>query len=145
MYKSTQIPIEIIELEDASFHIMVEARFKKIKGNFIIDTGASKTVLDFTFGQSIADSIEKNEDKNSSGINAMISESHVANIPQLKIGRLKIENFPCVLLDLSHVNALYKKYCNKHIAGLIGSDFLVAHKAIINYDKKYLKLGLTLV
>lgn len=140
MYKSTRIPIDLIELEDSSFHIMVQARFGKIKGNLIIDTGASKTILDYTFGQAIADSITKNEDKNSSGINAMITESHVATVPKIKIGRLTIQNLTCVLLDLSHINALYQKYCNKEIAGLIGSDFLVAHQAIINYEKKYLKL-----
>jgi hypothetical protein len=142
MAKSTRIPLQLIELEDSSFHIMIEARFNRTKGNFIIDTGASKTVLDYTFGKKIASSVKKIKDQNSSGINAMITDSHLATIPLLTVGRLKIENYSCVLLDLSHVNALYQKYCDKSIAGLIGSDFLVQYQAIIDYGKRSMKLTL---
>ncbi|PKP09089.1 MAG: hypothetical protein CVU09_12945 [Bacteroidetes bacterium HGW-Bacteroidetes-4] len=142
MIKSTRIPLQLIELEDSSFHIMIEARFKRTKGNLIIDTGASKTVLDYTFGKKIASSVKKIKEQNSSGINAMITDSHLAIIPSLVVGRLKIENYSCVLLDLSHVNALYQKYCDKSIAGLIGSDFLVLYQAIIDYEKKSMKLTL---
>jgi hypothetical protein len=72
----------------------------------------------------------------------MITDSHLATIPLLTVGRLKIENYSCVLLDLSHVNALYQKYCDKSIAGLIGSDFLVQYQAIIDYGKRSMKLTL---
>jgi hypothetical protein len=142
MIRTTRIPLQLIELEDSSFHIMIEARFKRLKGNLIIDTGASKTVLDYTFGKKIAQSIKKIKDQNSSGINAMITDSHLATVPSLTVGRLKITDYPCVLLDLSHVNALYQKYCDKHIAGLIGSDFLVQYQAVIDYNKRVMKLTL---
>lgn len=142
MIKSTRIPLQLIELEDSSFHIMIEARFKRLKGKLIIDTGASKTVLDYGFGKKVASSIKKIKDQNSSGINAMITNSHIANIPSLTLGRLKIEDYPCVLLDLSHVNALYQKYCDEQIAGLIGSDFLVKYQAVIDYKKRLMKLTL---
>ena len=40
-----KIPIEIVELEDNSFHIIVSLQIGSIEGDFIIDTGASVTVM----------------------------------------------------------------------------------------------------
>jgi hypothetical protein len=45
-----------------------------------------------------------------------------------------------VLIDLSHVNDLYRKFTDKRVAGLIGSDFLLKHKAIIDYKRRELVL-----
>jgi len=135
------IPIELIELEDSSYHLMIQAVFNSnISGNLIIDTGASKTVFDFGFVHSFINDLEAIEDQHSSGINAMITEAHTGVIPVLSIQKLVLENYPCILLDLSHINQLYQQYSDKHIAGLIGSDFLVAHEAVIDYSQKKLTL-----
>jgi len=136
------LPIEIIKLEDASYHLIVEAVFnKKTYGNLIIDTGASKTVFDQTFVSSFIVDVEDIDDQNSSGINAMIAQTQLGIIPEIKFGKLEITNYSCLLLDLSHVNELYKKYTDKQIAGLIGSDFLVEYEAVIDYNQKKLSLN----
>ncbi len=137
-----KIPIELITLEDASYHIMVEAVFNKsIRGNLIIDTGASKSVLDYGFVESFAHSIEEVTDQNSSGINALINQAHVGTIDKFQIGKLKIQDYQTVLLDLSHINQLYAKYSDKIIVGLLGSDFLVEYRAVIDYGKKRMTLN----
>ena len=41
-----KIPIEVVELEDNSFHIIITLQIGSIEGDFIIDTGASVTVID---------------------------------------------------------------------------------------------------
>jgi hypothetical protein len=136
-----KVPILLITLEDRSYHIMVEAVFnKKIQGNLIVDTGASKSVIDYGFAQKFAHTIEEVEDQDSSGINALISQAHVGIIDRFAIGKLKIRDYQTVLLDLSHINQLYGKYSDKTIAGLLGSDFLVQYKAIIDYGKKRMYL-----
>lgn len=106
------------------------------KASLIIDTGASKTVFDKNFISPIASNIEAVEDNRSSGINAMIDEASVGTIDEFKIGDLTINNYQCLMLDLSHINELYKNYADKYIAGLLGSDFMVENKAIINYAEK---------
>ena len=136
------LPIEIIKLEDASYHLIIEAVFnRKTHGNLIIDTGASKTVFDQTFVNSFIENVEDIDDQNSSGINAMISQTQLGVIPEIKFRELEITNYSCLLLDLSHVNELYKKYTDKQIAGLIGSDFLVEYEAVIDYNQKRLSLN----
>lgn len=136
------LPIEIIKLEDASYHLMIEALFiQNIQGNLIIDTGASKTVFDQQFVESFVVDLQDVDDKNSSGINAMITKATFGVIPEIKFGTLEIKNYQSLLLDLSHVNALYKKYTNKQIAGLIGSDFLVQYEAVIDYKQQKITLN----
>ena len=136
-----KVPIELITLEDASYHIMVEAVFnKKYQGNLIIDTGASKSVIDFGFAQPIAHSIEALEEQNSSGINSLIHEAHVGTIKKFSIGKLEIKDYQTVLLDLTHINSMYAQYSDKTIAGLLGSDFLVDYNAVIDYGKNVLIL-----
>ncbi len=137
------IPLKIIELEDSSYHIMLEAVFNKItKGNLIIDTGASKTVFDINFVKNFIEDVEDVEEENSSGINAMISQTKIGTMPLLTINKFEIENYKTVLLDLSHINNIYQQYTNMHIAGLIGSDFLVKYDAVINYGAKIISLNI---
>jgi len=131
------LKIEIIKLEDESYHILIEAEFPgNILGKLIIDTGASKTVIDADFAEQFTSQIEDVENQDSSGINAIITGAKIGTIPKINFGNLEIKDYKCLLLDLSHVNSLYKKYTNKHIAGLLGSDFLVNYEAVIDYGQK---------
>jgi hypothetical protein len=136
------LPIEVIKLEDTSYHLMIKAEFTLgVQGNLIIDTGASKTVFDQQFVEPFITGLQDVDDKNSSGINAMITHAKAGVIPEIKFGTLEIKDYECLLLDLSHVNELYKKYTNKQIAGLMGSDFLVQYEAVIDYGQKKITLN----
>ena len=135
------LPITVIELEDDSYHLMMDLEFDSgLVGSLIIDTGASKTVFDIEFVEPFITNIEDVDDKDSSGINGMITQTKVGVVPEIHIGKLHINDYQCVLLDLSHINDIYKKYTTKHIAGLIGSDFLIKYNAIIDYGKKLITL-----
>ncbi len=136
-----EIPIEIIELEENSYHLMIEGAFnEELKGNLIIDTGASKTVFDSSFVSAFVTDIEELEENDSSGINATITNARTGIIPHIAFSTLKLEHYECLLLDLSHVNQVYQKYTDRQIAGLVGSDFLLKYKAVIDYEQKTLTL-----
>lgn len=139
---NTNIPIEIIKLEDKSYHIMIEVTINgTTKANLIIDTGASKSVFDKNFISDYAHNITEVDDNRSSGINAMINLAHIGYVNEFKIGELILPDFECLMLDLTHINDLYKNYADKFIAGLLGSDFLVAYNAVINYPLKKITLS----
>ena len=79
-----KIPIEIVELEDNSFHIIVSLQIGSIEGDFIIDTGASVTVIDklTPFSYEPLDDVSE---INSGGVCGEINEVQLVNITALQI------------------------------------------------------------
>ena len=124
-----KIPIEIVELEDNSFHIIVSLQIGSIEGDFIIDTGASVTVIDklTPFSYEPLDDVSE---INSGGVCGEINEVQLVNITALQIDNHTIENIHAAVIDLQYVNSLYDKHLQRRVAGLLGSDFLVRHEAV---------------
>jgi len=137
----TILPIEIVTLgDDSSYHLFVGGAINGQRCDLLIDTGASHTIFDATLiPEKPKDGTEKHEIQ-SAGIHAGELKSSIGQIKNFKLGDLENEDWIVVLIDLSHVNNLYKKYTDKRVAGLLGSDFLLKHKAIIDYKKKELTL-----
>jgi len=136
-----KIPLEIVELDNTSFHLFVEGFVNGQSCNFIIDTGASKTVFALHHLQPILheDTVSQ-PDIQSAGITASSMDSHSGVISHFKLGNFSIRNMDIILIDLSSIDELYQKYTNKSIWGLIGSDFLLKYKAKLDYDSKVLTL-----
>lgn len=136
-----KIPIQVVELEKGNFHIIVTGKFNNDDvGYWAIDTGASKTVFDKTLDKFYSLSEEKSEEIHSAGIGEKPLVTSIGNLQTFHLGKFKVENLKVALIDLSHINELYYRATNLEICGLIGGDFLVKHKATIDYKKKILQL-----
>lgn len=139
--RAVRIPIEIIELESQSFHLLVKCTLNGVQnGEMVIDTGASKTVFDQSF---VLDYQDKSQDENnlqSCGLGGSQIESSLVEIKSLALGEFIAEELNVVLIDLSQINTMYEKYCQREICGLLGSDFLLRHQAIIDYEEGCLYL-----
>lgn len=132
------LPIEIIELENNNFHLLLEGRFQdRTVSHWIIDTGASKSVFDKTLSDYYK-LIEPDDDEefHSAGINEGTVETAVGEIKRIKFGKLKIKNLQVALINLDHVNDIYRRYHDVRIVGLLGGDILKEYSAIIDYGKK---------
>ncbi|MBK6446836.1 MAG: clan AA aspartic protease [Bacteroidetes bacterium] len=143
MLSSTiKIPIDIRNIEDDGFHLTIVARINGKSVQMLIDTGASRTVFDKKRSlRFVGESNHEPHDKLSTGLGTNTMKTHIANLKKIRIGDLLIENFEAVLLDLEHVNDSYEKLGLTPIDGVLGSDLLVKHKAVINFGKKELKLN----
>ncbi|MCL1821212.1 MAG: retropepsin-like domain-containing protein [Prolixibacteraceae bacterium] len=136
------IPFELIALEENNYHITVYCKFDNDdEGMWVIDTGASKTVFDQTLEHlysplEVDDSLEIK----SSGIGGARLETTLGKLHAFALGDLRMEPMQVALIDLSHINELYYNATDKKICGLIGSDFLLKHKAVINYETQELIL-----
>ncbi|MBN1986539.1 MAG: aspartyl protease family protein [Prolixibacteraceae bacterium] len=138
-----KIPLQIIELEEGNFHITATGKFSNgTSGTWAIDTGASKTVFDKNLEGLYSLSEETTEEIHSAGIGEKPLVTRIGTMNTFYLGRLKVENLKVALIDLSHINQLYYKATNLEICGLIGGDFLLKHKAVIDYKKKVLQLSL---
>ena len=143
MLSSTiKIPIYIRNIEYDGFHLTIVARINGKSVQMLIDTGASRTVFDKKRSlRFVGESNHEPHDKLSTGLGTNTMKTHIANLKKIRIGDLLIENFEAVLLDLEHVNDSYEKLGLTPIDGVLGSDLLVKHKAVINFGKKELKLN----
>lgn len=139
----TKIPIEIIEIENEGFHLLIEGKINKNKCFLIIDTGASKSV----FNRRLSDTGTKenaNMHKFDLHTTTLFSDeipSISGTLKELKIGNLHIKNFEATFIDIDYINKLYQDTVGKKIDGLIGNDLLVRHNAIIDYSGRSLTLS----
>ena len=135
------IPLKVVQLDPQSFHLLVEASLNNIPVNLVIDTGASRTVFD---KKSIVEGLDDPniavQEMRSAGIMADHIESKMALAEVFSIGDLKLKQFPVILIDLDAINRLYMNVTGLVIHGLLGSDFLVKMRAIIDYKKLVLIL-----
>jgi hypothetical protein len=113
-------------------HLLVKATINGIKGNFILDTGASNSCVGFEaiahFNLTAADSETKAAGAGGIG---MLTQTSVKNT--LKLGRWNTKSFGLVIFDMSHVNEALRQYKARPVHGIIGADILLKGKAIIDY------------
>lgn len=136
-----KIPVEIVELDELSFHLFVDGYINGQPCTLIIDTGASKTVFALDHIQSILTEIPVAQPEiQSTGITAYTLESHTGIINEFKLGNLLVQQMEILLVDLTRINEMYRKVTDRSIWGLIGSDFLLEYKAKLDYGNRTLSL-----
>lgn len=136
-----KIPFEIIEMEGGGSHLLVKGEVNGHPANFIIDTGASRTVVDKNHLEELG--FQKDIIPNevlSAGLGTNSMESSTIVLQKLSLGKFILKNFEIAVLDLSHVNAAYAQLNLPVINGVIGGDVLMKHKGIIHYPEKYVRL-----
>lgn len=138
------VPLKLISLQDDGFHLLVEIVVFGETHLAVLDTGASRSVFDKALlerhlpeGLAV---VEENTDENYATTLFSTSSTLTATLPVLKLGRLKLKDYPAVGLDLQSVNASYQQMGHPVIAAIIGGDILVRYQAVINYKKLHLKL-----
>ena len=141
--KISIIPIDLVQIDEDGFHLMIDAKISRKKIRLLIDTGARKSVFDKTrLDKSLANQNNEYEtlEQLSTGLGTNTMESQTTCLKSLKIGEIRLKNIDVVVLDLNHVNESYAMIGNKGIDGVIGSDLLNKYEAVIYYKQRKLKL-----
>ncbi|MBI3511016.1 MAG: clan AA aspartic protease [Bacteroidetes bacterium] len=136
-----RIPIRFLGIEGDGYHLAVKMKINGKSANAILDTGASKTVFDKTrIGHFLGKEKFSLNEQLSTGLGTTTMQSHVVELMMISLGKIVIQNYQAVVLDLSHVNETYHKLGLPKIDGVIGSDIFHRYKAVIDYEKKILWL-----
>jgi hypothetical protein len=139
--KKIDIPLLLVELEEENYHIVVESVLSDgVKGIWIVDTGASRSVFDKNLAQFFEQLPLDNTEIHSAGIGDSQIEALPGFLPSISFGEMHLNKFMVALIDLDHVNSIYSKFTDEKVFGLLGSDFLVKYKAEINFKKLVLKV-----
>lgn len=113
-------------------HLLIKASINGVKGNFILDTGASSSCVGFESIELFLLEAKKSKTQASgAGATGMFTQIALGN--KLQLGKWKYSEFDLVIFDLSHVNEALIAYKAKPVHGIIGADILMKGKGIIDY------------
>jgi len=120
-------------------HFEIKAKINGVKGNFILDTGASKSCVGIVDSAHFELKTEASEHK-ASGAGPSEIDTLISSKNNIAIGKFKLKKISLILIDLSHINKALEKQEASPVKGILGADVLLKGKAIIDYNKKYLYL-----
>lgn len=133
------VPVKITELENESYHLFLEGLIEDKPVRLLIDTGASKTVLDQQFIKNeLPDLLVEASDDLTGGLGASELKSSYAQIQKLHLNDFQISDVRVAVLDLNHVNQSYNRIKQPPIQGIVGSDLLKKFAAVIDYGKAHI-------
>ncbi len=120
-------------------HLLITAKINGIKGNFILDTGASNSCVGFESIERFFLNAQFSETK-AAGAGAVGMETQLAKNNEIRLGSWKNNRFHLIVFDMSHVIEALLQYKTKPVDGIIGADVLLKGKAIIDYSNSCLYL-----
>lgn len=120
-----------------SNHLFVQATINRTKGLFLIDTGASNTCIDL-HEQDFFGLLSKQHKAKASGAGGNNLYAEISHDNTIQMGKWKKNGLSVILLDLTHVNTALSEYQLPKIHGIIGSDLLKAHHAVVHYPLRLL-------
>jgi hypothetical protein len=139
------LPLELVPIEQDGYHLFISGRINGKKARFMVDTGASRSVVDqdrilsfFNPGKMVSEKI----DIPSVGLGTNSMTGTIILLDSLSFRRLILKNYKIVALDLSHVNQSFHLLKMKKIDGVLGGDLLHRMNAVIDYRKLDLKIEL---
>lgn len=129
-----QIPIRLLDIEGEGFHVMVKGKINGMEANFLIDTGASRSVFDpNVITKFIENPVFKKKPGLTAGVGSSDLESSTFIINSLSFGDIEIHDYEAVALDLENIHENYQQLGLPPIDGIIGGDLLYGLKATLNY------------
>ncbi len=132
--KDTPVRIILEALDKTGYHLFLNVIVNNKRCRFLIDTGASHTVVDKAyFEKHFGKKSLKTVKQSTTGLHSSTTESHFGKIKELKIGRTVTKNYTAAAVDLAHVNNTYKSLKKPAIQGILGSDLMLKYKMKIDY------------
>lgn len=137
------IPLELLSLQGDGHHMLIEVEILDKTFKMVLDTGASKTVLDSQtlIDAGIAEDNFLHTDILSTGLGTNEMKSYMFHLETFKIGSWSCKKMDVAILDLSSINFAYTQMNYEPVVGVLGGDILLRYGAIINYKKKTLQLN----
>ncbi len=135
------IPLNLIPINSDGFHLLMHASINGLKANVLIDTGASKTIMDL----SRASKYFRNPDircvnKFFTGMGTGKIRTYVTRLSKLSLGGYELEKLDIILIDMKPINDSYAVYDLPRIDMVLGGDMLVRMKAVIDFPNRILRI-----
>lgn len=130
--KPNVVKVSVEELDKGGYHVFLNVKVNGKRCRFLIDTGASKCVVDKTYFEKHLGKL-KVVKQSTTGLHSSTVESYFGKIELFEIGKLAIKKYNVAAVDLNHVNQTYAMIGRPKIHGILGSDVMYKHKMIVDY------------
>lgn len=125
--------LELITIEKDGFHLLVNVQINETNHKMVLDTGASKSVLDLNWVQNYLKKPVEFEDESSVGLGGDNLRSFSTIMDCIKVGGLELKTEKIAVIDLGYVIESYKGLGLPEIKGILGGDILKKYGATIDY------------
>ena len=116
----------------ASGHLHLTGILNGVKGNFILDTGATGTVIEVKNKEKFK-MLSRASERQASGAGSTNMRMQASSKNNFDLGNIKLLKLNLMLMNLDHVNKAFKRFNIAPVDGVIGADILTRKKAIIDY------------
>jgi hypothetical protein len=134
------IPFRVQEIEKSSFHPIIQGHINGEIVLLILDTGASRTVIDKSITSGILTIANEQNEPFAAGINAQKISVEQIELPTITLGDIEFNKLKVFSSDLQPISKLYEDLSGVKIHGLLGCDFLVQNKAVVNFKTRKIQL-----
>ena len=100
--------------------------------SLIIDSGASTSVLDNASALRLRLPLRRTRTR-ISGLGAPAQRALSGRLDNVRLGALRLDSLPVMVLDLSHVNQSLRDEGIELADGVIGADLLVQREAVLDF------------
>jgi len=132
------VKMDKIKLSDGGIHLILKVIVDEMPLHFILDTGASHSVMDIIWAR---EHLKEDEivftKEPAHGIGSSM-EVYKAILEKMEFGDLLMKKRGVALIDFSGINAVYKKEGYDEVQGILGGDILNDYNALIDYKKSTL-------
>lgn len=113
-------------------HLHISGILNGVEGNFILDTGATGTVIEIKNEKKFKMQSESSE-RQAAGAGGTRMQMKSSSHNMLELSGFQLKNIDLMLLNLDHVNNAFESLGVPKVDGIIGADILTNTKAIIDY------------
>lgn len=122
-----------------SGHYQAMAQVDGQRLSLIIDSGASTSILDNASAVRLGLSLRRSRTR-VSGLGAPAQRALSGRLDDVRLGALRLDSLPVVVLDLSHVNQSLRDEGIELADGVIGADLLSEREAVFDFTSGVLYL-----
>ena len=134
--KTKSVKIILGSFAEGGYHLFLNLKVNGVRCRFLIDTGASKSVIDKKyFEDKVGKKFLKTIKQETTGLHSSTSESYFGIIKTVEVGHHTVKNYNIAAVDLAHVNMVYRNAKKPKIQGILGSDLMLKYKMIVDYGE----------